>query len=91
LHTKPHDVPSHVAVALAGAVHGVQDVVPHDAVLELLAQAAPQVWKPTLQANPHDTPSHVAVEFAGGEQAVHDVDPHVFVLELLTHNPAQRW
>jgi len=28
-------VPSHVAVALAGGTHGVQEVVPHDPVLVL--------------------------------------------------------
>jgi hypothetical protein len=28
LQTKPHCVPSQVAVALAGAVHGVQELVP---------------------------------------------------------------
>jgi hypothetical protein len=29
LHAKPHDVPLHVAVAFAGAVHGVVQVRPH--------------------------------------------------------------
>lgn len=40
LQVKPHEVPSHVAVPLAGAPHGVQDV-PHEEMLVFEAQDAP--------------------------------------------------
>ncbi len=83
-------MPSQVAVAFAGAAHGVHELVPHEAVLELLAQAPPHTWKPTLHEKPHDVPLQVADEFAGGAHGVHDDVPQEFVLELLTHSPAHR-
>jgi hypothetical protein len=43
LHWNPHVVPSHVAIALAGAVHGVQEV-PQLATAVFEAQAFPQAW-----------------------------------------------
>jgi hypothetical protein len=43
LQVKPHEVPLHVAVPFAGAVHGVHDV-PQVAALLLLAQLPPHAW-----------------------------------------------
>jgi hypothetical protein len=42
LHANPHAVPLHVAVAFAGAVHGVVQVVPQVAGLLLGWQELPQ-------------------------------------------------
>jgi hypothetical protein len=44
LHVLPHAVPSQVAVAFAGVVHGVQEVVPHDMTLVLDEHAPEQMW-----------------------------------------------
>jgi hypothetical protein len=44
LQVKPHEVPLHVAVALAGGVHAVQLEVPQELTSELLAQAPEQRW-----------------------------------------------
>ena len=82
-----HDTPSQDAVALAGAVHGVQDA-PQLAVLELLTHTPPQLWKPPLQVKPQETPSQVAEALAGGVQAEHDA-PQLVVLKLLTQTPPQ--
>ena len=37
----PQTIPLHVAVALGGGAHAVQDVVPHELVLVLLTHDAP--------------------------------------------------
>jgi hypothetical protein len=64
LQTKPHVPPTHVAVALGGVGHGVQDV-PQVAGLVLLTQTPPQLWNPALQAMPQVPLTHVAVPFVG--------------------------
>jgi len=43
LQVNPHDVPSHVGVALAGGAHGEHDA-PHVAVLVSAPQVLPQAW-----------------------------------------------
>ena len=91
MQTNPHEVPSQVAVLLAGGTHAVHDVVPHDAVLVFATQTPEQRWKPVLQENPHEVPSQVAVLLAGGTHAVHEVVPHDAVLVLSTQTPAQLW
>jgi hypothetical protein len=45
----PHDVPSQVATALAGTVHGVHEV-PHAATLVFVTQLPAHAWKPALHA-----------------------------------------
>ena len=64
LHVNPHSVPLHLAVAFAGAVHGVQ-LSPHDDTLSLRTHSLLQSWvplghgshKPLLQArSPQFTP-----------------------------------
>jgi len=42
-HTKPQDVPSHVAVAFTGTAHGEQEA-PQVSTLAELAQAPPHAW-----------------------------------------------
>jgi hypothetical protein len=44
LHVKPHAVPLHVAVELAGGVHAVQLEPPQELTSELLAQAPEHRW-----------------------------------------------
>jgi hypothetical protein len=63
LQVKPQLVPSQVAVAFAGGVHGVQ-APPQEEGLELLTQAPPHMWNPTLhEAMPQLPPEHAAVPF----------------------------
>jgi hypothetical protein len=44
LQVNPQLVPSHVAVAFAGAVHGVQLAEPHVCTLVFSAQLDPHTW-----------------------------------------------
>ncbi len=86
---KPHDVPSQVAVPLAGGVQAAHAVDPQLLTSALLTQFAPHRWKPALQTKPHEVPLHVAVALAGavhGEQEL----PHELVLLLLSQAPPQR-
>lgn len=85
---KPHAVPSHVAVPLTGATHGVHRE-PQLFTSVLATHTPPQRWYPASQEKPHKPAMQVAVAFAGGTaHGVHDA-PHVPTLELLTHAPAQ--
>jgi hypothetical protein len=86
LHAKPHEVPSQVAVALAGTAHGVH-IAPQVAGSVLAAQTPPQSWKPALHAKLQLVPLQVAVALAGALHGVHEVVPQLAVLELLTHTP----
>jgi len=90
VHAKPHAVPSHVVVARATTMQGVQAVGPHDVVLRSLTHAPAQRWNPALQTNPHEVPLHVAEASAGIGQAVHAVEPQLAVLASDTHTPPQR-
>ncbi len=93
LHAKSHVVPSHVAVAFAGTMHGEQDV-PHDVTLVLFAHELPvpppHKWNPVLHVKPHDVPSHVGVALGGvghGEQ----LRPQKFRSRFETQLPPHRW
>jgi hypothetical protein len=91
LQVNPHEVPLHVAVALATAGHATQ-LVPHEFTEALLAhEFVPHSWKPLSQVNPQLVPLHVAVEFAGGEHATHEVVPQLLTDALLAHVPLQSW
>ena len=60
LQTKPHAPPAlHVALALAGATHGVQEV-PQVAGSALLAHAPPQTWKFVSHASWQVFETHVS-------------------------------
>ena len=88
----PQVVPLHVAVALAGGAHGVQDA-PHVLTLVLSAQVfPPQRWNPFTHENPHDSgdPLHVGIAFAGALHGVQDV-PHDCVEVLLRHCVVHAW
>jgi hypothetical protein len=65
LHVKPQLVPLHVAVAFAGAEHGVHDV-PQVLTLVSSTQAPEQSWKPLTHENPHaaGVPPHVGIALA---------------------------
>src|SRR5262249_47296436 len=69
LHASPHDTPSHVAPAFAGALHAVHDP-PHVCGLTLLAHALPHAWKPALHAKRHCPEAHDAVAFMTSGQRV---------------------
>ena len=64
-------------------------ILPHEDVLESLAQTPPHWWKPALQVNPHAVPSQVATALAGAAQGPHDA-PHDDTLESLTHASPHR-
>lgn len=49
LHAKPHEMPSHVALALGTDGHGPH-AAPHVVDDVLLTHEAPHRWKPLLQA-----------------------------------------
>jgi hypothetical protein len=59
-HWKLQSVPSHVAVAFAGTMHGEHDA-PHVATSVLTAQLDPHAWKPVPHEKPHCVPSHDAL------------------------------
>ena len=88
MQAKPHDDPSQVADAFAGAVQGEHDA-PQVATLALLTQVPSHAWEPALQVNPQAVPSQVAVAPAGAVQGEHDA-PQVATLALLTQAPPQR-
>jgi hypothetical protein len=89
LHWNPQLFPSHVALALAGGMHGVHDEVPHDATLVLSAHTPLQLWKPKLHTELQLEPLQSSLAFAGGGgHAVHDM-PQLARLVLLTHTPPQ--
>jgi hypothetical protein len=89
LHVNAHAVPSHVAVALAGAAQGAH-ALPQVATELLVTHVPPQSWKPALHCDPQRTPSHVAVALAGAPQGAHAA-PHVAGAVSLTQAPEQRW
>jgi hypothetical protein len=72
LHANPHDVPSHVGVAFAGALHAVHDVNPQLLMLLFSTHAEPHRCAPGLHVEPQLVPLHVAVALAGVGQGVHD-------------------
>ena len=84
----PHDVPSHVAVALAGGAQAVHEDDPQLATLVFAAHVVPHTWYPLPQVNPHDVPSHVAVALAGGAQGVQE-EPQSFTLVFVWQVPLQ--
>lgn len=86
---KPQEVPSQVALALAGGEQAAHDVEPQLLVALFETHAVPHRWKPLLQVNPHLVPSQVAVALAGAEQAVHDVVPQLPTLLLDWQVPEQ--
>jgi hypothetical protein len=62
---KPQLVPSHVAIAPSGALHGAQ-LAPHDDSEVFETHTSPHRWNPARQANPQLAPSHVESAFGGG-------------------------
>ncbi len=84
---KPHEPPVHVAVALAGGMHGAQPE-PQLFVDVSDRQLPPQSWKPVLHAIPQKTPPHVGDPFGTLGQAVQLV-PHVAVDVFDTQAPPQ--
>ena len=76
-------------VAPAGGTHDVQEVVPQELTLVLLAQVVPQAWLPALQVTPQAVPLQVAVPFSGVVHGVHAL-PQVARSALLTQAPPHR-
>jgi hypothetical protein len=74
---------------LAGAGQGTQ-LFPQLSGLALLAQLAPQAWKPAAQEKPHDPLLQVEAPLAGAGQGVH-APPQVLRSLLLTQLLPQRW
>jgi hypothetical protein len=52
LHEKPHEVPSHVSVAVAGGDGQAEQLVPQELIDVLLTHVPPQVCEPVGQAQP---------------------------------------
>ena len=69
--TKPHCLPSQVAVPFAGGVHSEQEL-PQVATESFGSQLAPHRCEPLSQAKPHWCPSQVACARAGAEQTLQE-------------------
>lgn len=89
LQVYPQVVPLHVAVALAGVVHGVQDA-PHESTEVFATHAPAHAWKPVLQLNPQLVPLHVADALDGGMHGVHEL-PQLLTPVLATHALPHTW
>ena len=85
LHAKPHVVPSHVVVALAGAGAQGAHRVPHELVLVLLRHRPPQRWNPGLHVKPQMPAAHVAVALTGALQAVVQLPQKAGSVVVFTH------
>jgi hypothetical protein len=89
LHANPHDVPSQVAVAFAGALHAVHDVNPQLLTLLFSTHAEPHRCAPGLHVEPQLVPLHVAVALTGVGHGVQDVEPHDVTLLFNWQIPEQ--
>ena len=73
----PQEVPSQVALPLAGTGHGEQ-LEPQEATLELEAQLLPQTCRPGLQDQPQLDPLQVVVLSVGPAGQGEQLDPQLF-------------
>ena len=89
MHVKPHDVPSQVAVALAGGMQAVHEVAPQLVTLVLRTQTPLHMWALELQTKPQAVPLQVDVAFAGGVHGTQEVAPHEAALVLDWQVPEQ--
>lgn len=88
---RPQLVPLHVAEPFGSPGHAEQDEVPHELMLELLAQEPPHRWYPELQLIPQLVPLQVGDPFGSPGQGEHEEVPHDETLELLEHTPRHEW
>ena len=90
LQLKPQLVPLHVAVALLGTEHAVQEV-PHELMLMLSAHVVPHAWKAESHTKPQLAPLHVAVLALLGTGHGEQDEPHELTLVSSAHIVPHAW